>query len=60
MKDVIFTKLVEEDGALKLYYHVDQNAVSRLANHLFGKTIIFTDQHTWTAEQIVEAYRHQA
>jgi len=41
-------------------WQVDQQAIAGLAQHRFGKTILFTDRDAWTDEQIVLAYRAQS
>jgi transposase len=59
MKEVFKTNLSTEKGFVKLQYHVDQNAISRLSRTVLGKTILFTDNEQWSDEEIVRAYRSQ-
>lgn len=42
-----------------LRYHFDAAAYARLRSTLLGKTLIFTDNSSWTDEKIVLAYRGQ-
>ena len=59
MKDIFKTRVSSESGFVKLQYHVDQNAIGRLSRTVLGKTILFTDNHEWSDEEIVRAYRSQ-
>jgi transposase len=44
---------------LTLRFSVDEAAKARLLRELFGKTLLFTDQHAWSTEDIVLGYRGQ-
>ncbi len=59
MKDTFKTRVSSESGFVKLQCHVDQNAIGRLSRTVLGKTILFTDNHEWSDEEIVRAYRSQ-
>jgi transposase len=59
MKDLIAVSVTEQDGRPRLHYRVDQAAWNRLQNTLLGKNILFTDQESWSEEDIVRAYRGQ-
>jgi len=59
MKGIFKTSITSESGFVKLQYHVDQNAIGRLSRTVLGKTILFTDNHEWSDEEIVSAYRSQ-
>lgn len=59
MNEVIKTTIWTKDGFVQIKYHVDQEAIGRLSRTVLGKTILFTDNHQWTDEQIVAAYRAQ-
>jgi transposase len=59
MKEILKTSISSESGFVKLQYHVDQNAIGRLSRTVLGKTILFTDNHEWSDEEIVRAYRSQ-
>jgi len=52
--------VAEEQGQLKLTYHTDASAYLQIKEHQLGKRILFTDQHGWSNEQIVLAYRSQS
>ncbi len=60
VKDVVRTHVSDRDGFPDLCYQVDQDALQRIFQELFGKTVLFTDNHSWSNEQIVLAYRGQA
>jgi len=60
VKDVVRIDVAEKDGIPDLSYRVDQNALQRIFEERFGKTILFTDNNSWTNEEIVLAYRGQA
>jgi transposase len=50
---------VDAAGMPRLLYQVDHDAMDAYnAKHL-GKTIIFTDRHDWSSEEIVRCYRSQ-
>jgi transposase len=59
MNEVITTTIWTKDGFVQTKYCVDQEAIGRLSRTVLGKTILFTDNHEWTDEQIVAAYRTQ-
>ena len=60
MKDLIPVELFKKDSRIHLSYQIDEKARENLINTVFGKTILFTDNHNWTTEEIVLAYRGQA
>jgi transposase len=60
VKDVVRIEVTERDGLPEFAYQVDQNALQRIFEERFGKTILFTDNHAWSNEEIVLAYRGQA
>ncbi len=52
---------VEHDLSAQTFsYHTDQDSIDHIANHEWGKRIIFTGRHDWTDEEIITAYRAQA
>jgi transposase len=59
MKTIFKTDVFLKNDFIKLQYRVDQNALGRLIRTVLGKTILFTDNHDWTDEQIILAYRSQ-
>lgn len=59
MKEIFKTSISSEKGFVKLQYHVDQNTIGHLSRTVLGKTILFTDNHEWSDEEIVRAYRSQ-
>ena len=60
VKDIVRIEVTEQDGFPKLSYQVDQDMLQRIFEENFGKTILFTDNHAWSNEEIVLAYRGQA
>jgi len=59
MKDLILVDVSGKKGGTHLSYRVDQTAWNRLQRTLLGKNILFTDQDSWSDEDIVRAYRGQ-
>jgi transposase len=52
---------VEHDlAAQTLSYRTDPDAIEHIAEHEWGKRIIFTGRHEWTDEEIIAAYRAQS
>lgn len=46
-------------GRERLTWSVDEAAIQRLDSEVFGKRILMSDQHDWTSEEIILAYRSQ-
>ena len=46
----------EEEGQVTLKYEVNRTAYAEKLES-FGKTILFTDNHEWSTEQIIRVYR---
>lgn len=59
MNEIIKTTISTKDGFVHITYSVDKEAIGRLSQTVLGKTILFTDNHKWSDEQIVAAYRAQ-
>ncbi|HET9656293.1 MAG TPA: IS1634 family transposase [Kineosporiaceae bacterium] len=58
--EVIAVTLTGEQPAdLRLTWRTDTAARRRLERRLFGKRILFTNRGTWTAAEVVAAYRSQ-
>lgn len=60
VKEIVQVNVIEKDGLPELNYHVDQEILNRIFSEKLGKTILFTDNHEWSTEEIVLAYRGQA
>jgi len=60
MKTLITTDVGEQSGKATLQYQFDHAALERLGSQILGKTILFTDNDTWTDDEIVLAYRGQS
>ncbi|MCP3915709.1 MAG: IS1634 family transposase [bacterium] len=62
MKQLLQTR-VEADpecgGLPRLSWSVDERARAELERTLLGKTLLFTDNHDWSDEDVVAAYRGQ-
>ncbi|HJN75186.1 MAG TPA: IS1634 family transposase [Myxococcota bacterium] len=58
--DVIELEVVESDGVPDLRYRVDHDALQRIFDERFGKTVLFTDNDSWSDVEVVLAYRGQA
>jgi transposase len=59
LKDLLRVQVTEKKRVLRLTYRFDRTAWARLQRTLLGKNIIFTDQDSWSEEEIVRAYRGQ-
>jgi len=59
MKTLIRVELTKRHGFPHISYRIDEDAYRQLQDSLLGKTILFTDQHQWSNEEIVAAYRSQ-
>lgn len=55
----LFLYTIKEGDPPSLTYRTDAFALSRLVRTQLGKTILFTDNHDWTNEEILLAYRSQ-
>lgn len=60
LNELIQIDLRLEEGLPALHFAIDHAALQALAERRFGKTLLFTDQASWTDEEIVAAYRGQA
>jgi len=49
----------EREGAERLEYGVDEEAIRRLQTEVFGKRIVVTSRDGWSTEDILLAYRGQ-
>lgn len=58
-RDLIRATVRETKRGLSLRFHVDKEALKAYCYRLYGKTIIFTDNHQWRTEDIVLGYRAQ-
>jgi len=60
MRDIFdYTVSAEPGDTPKLVFSVNKERWSTLRERSLGKSILFTDHHDWTNEQIVKAYRSQ-
>ena len=50
----------KRQGADRLRYDVDADALAHLEAELFGKRLLITDRHDWSDEEILLAYRGQS
>jgi transposase len=61
VSQVLTTTLTGETPAqLRLTFHTDTDARSRLEAKLFGKRILFTNRDDWPVADVVAAYRSQS
>jgi len=56
VKGLFLYNVEENDSGIHLNWDEDKDAVKKREKR-FGKTILFTDQHGWTTEEIIKAYR---
>jgi transposase len=60
LKDVIQITIEDDPkGHPRLTYHIDTNALDRIAETHLGKTILISNRSEWSDERIIEAYRSQ-
>jgi transposase len=50
----------QRTGTERLTWWIDHAALTHLETEVFGKRILITDQHDWTTEEIILAYRGQS
>jgi transposase len=50
----------QRTGAQRLAWWIDQVAREHLETEVFGKRMLMTDQHDWSTEEIIHAYRGQS
>ena len=60
MRQILRTAVTQKRRRLSLTYRIDAAAYARIREQQLGKRILFTDQHHWSNEQIVLAYRSQS
>ena len=60
MAQLLHVAVTGKEKHLQLTYRTDAAALARIERQQLGKRILFTDQHDWTKEQIVLAYRSQS
>ncbi len=60
LDQILTVQVGEEQGLPTLSFTVEEAALSQVAQRYFGKTLLFTDQHTWSNADIVGGYRGQA
>jgi transposase len=53
-------KLEQHQGKLTLDYSFDHKAFDHLAEHWFGRLVLFTDHDDWSTADIIRAYRGQS
>lgn len=59
MKRLFDVNIYQESGFPRISFSFNKGALEDLQEVSLGKTILFTDNHDWTNEAIVEAYRGQ-
>ena len=59
MKELFQVAISQSEGVPKLAYRFDKRAWERLQTTLLGKTILFTDNDTWSDVKIIRGYRSQ-
>jgi transposase len=50
----------QRTGVERLTWWIDHAALTHLETEVFGKRLLMTDQHTWSTEEIILAYRGQS
>ena len=59
MKKLIETTVLEHKEIPTLTYSLNSKAYAQLADTYLGKNVIITDNHNWSTEDIILAYRSQ-
>jgi len=59
MKDIFLYDVYEVDKYVRLQYKFDSDKLSDICENYLGKTILFTNNHNWSNEKIILAYRSQ-
>jgi transposase len=59
LSTILTASVQEQEGRLTLSYAVDAVAFRELKRRMLGKRILFTDNESWTNEEIVSGYRGQ-
>lgn len=59
IQEILQVKVSQHRGQLHLSYHTDEQALNRMIATTLGKRILFSDNHEWTKEEIILAYRSQ-
>ena len=57
MQDIIMVKITEASDLPSLEFTVHNEKLEAITEKYLGKSILFTDRHQWSNEQIVGAYR---
>jgi len=57
--DILQVQVRQRRGKLQLSYRTDEHALNQLIARTLGKRILFTDNHDWSNEEIILAYRSQ-
>src|SRR5205814_2184852 len=57
---ILRVSVIEKRRKLKLFYRTEASAFAQIKEHQLGKRILFTDQKSWSNEQIILAYRSQS
>ena len=59
VRTVIHAEVNIQDNLPKLHFEIDQKAINTMAEERFGKLILFSDNDTWSNEEIIAAYHGQ-
>ena len=59
IQKILRVEIGRRRGKLQLHYHTDAQALEKLIATSLGRRILFTDNHQWTTEGIILAYRSQ-
>jgi len=59
IQKILRVEIQRRRGKLQFNYHTNAHALERLKATTLGRRILFTDNHEWTTEEIILAYRSQ-
>lgn len=57
MKDIFDYEITDNNKIPHLKYSLNGENLENLKNTILGKTVLFTNRHNWTTEEIVASYR---
>jgi transposase len=59
MKTIFDFKVYNKKNSIKVDYLVNEDKLKKLKSIFLGKSILFTNRHDWSNEEIIGAYRSQ-
>jgi transposase len=60
LREILLVELRSNRRSIELQYKVDTRALDELERTWLGRLVLMTDQHGWSTEEIIRAYRGQS